>query len=269
MKVILSRKGFDSSYGGQPSPILPDGTLLSLPIPSKNDNILYSDLVYNNESYWNIIKELKPNTKIKKKSKCHLDPDIDELAIPREKNWKGLFGQSNSAQGHLKNNNVRVGDIFLFFGWFKQTELKNNKLQYKKGSPDLHIIYGFLEIGALYSNYQLPERIKYHPHTDYFNKKHNCIYEASDKLSLNKQIPGYGTFKYNESIVLTKEGESRSHWDLPDFFKDVKISYHTPKSFENDYFNSAKRGQEFVIDANEKIIKWTNDIINRGYIKNK
>ena len=34
MKVILSRKGFDSSNGGCPSPILPDGTLLSLPIPT-------------------------------------------------------------------------------------------------------------------------------------------------------------------------------------------------------------------------------------------
>jgi len=33
MRVILSRKGFDSSFGGCPSPILPDGTLLSLPIP--------------------------------------------------------------------------------------------------------------------------------------------------------------------------------------------------------------------------------------------
>ena len=28
MKVILSRKGFDSEYGGGPSPILPDGELL-------------------------------------------------------------------------------------------------------------------------------------------------------------------------------------------------------------------------------------------------
>ena len=27
MKIILSRKGFDSGYGGYPSPILPDGTL--------------------------------------------------------------------------------------------------------------------------------------------------------------------------------------------------------------------------------------------------
>jgi len=35
MKLILSRKGFDSTYGGYPSPILPDGTLLSLPIPNR------------------------------------------------------------------------------------------------------------------------------------------------------------------------------------------------------------------------------------------
>lgn len=32
MKVILSRKGFDSTYGGYPSLILPDGELISLPI---------------------------------------------------------------------------------------------------------------------------------------------------------------------------------------------------------------------------------------------
>ena len=33
MKVILSRKGMDSESGRVASPILPDGTLLSLPIP--------------------------------------------------------------------------------------------------------------------------------------------------------------------------------------------------------------------------------------------
>ena len=31
MKIILSRKGFDSANGGGPSPIFPDGRLLSLP----------------------------------------------------------------------------------------------------------------------------------------------------------------------------------------------------------------------------------------------
>ena len=41
MKIILSRKGFDSGYGGCPNPILPDGTLLSLPIPSRNEKVKY------------------------------------------------------------------------------------------------------------------------------------------------------------------------------------------------------------------------------------
>ena len=45
MKIILSRKGFDSSWGGCPSPVLPDGTMLSMPIPTNEDNRLrYEDI---------------------------------------------------------------------------------------------------------------------------------------------------------------------------------------------------------------------------------
>ena len=77
MRVILSRKGFDSQYGGMPSPILPDGTLLSLPIPSKTDmETKYRDLYYGNSSYYDIIHTLSPNNKIKEEYNCHLDPDI-------------------------------------------------------------------------------------------------------------------------------------------------------------------------------------------------
>jgi hypothetical protein len=46
MKVILSRKGFDSGYGGYPSPVLPDGTILSLPIPIAGSGIRDSELTY-------------------------------------------------------------------------------------------------------------------------------------------------------------------------------------------------------------------------------
>ena len=46
MKVILSRKGFDSSNGGIPSPILPDGTLLSFPIPACSDELTFAELYY-------------------------------------------------------------------------------------------------------------------------------------------------------------------------------------------------------------------------------
>ncbi len=35
MRIILSRKGFDSGSGGVPNPILPDGRLVPLPIPDQ------------------------------------------------------------------------------------------------------------------------------------------------------------------------------------------------------------------------------------------
>jgi hypothetical protein len=59
MKIILSRKGFDSSYGGYPSPILPDGKMVSLPIPLKDD-LTYSDLeVKAGWTYYDLMKQLK------------------------------------------------------------------------------------------------------------------------------------------------------------------------------------------------------------------
>lgn len=41
MRIILSRKGFDSEYGGCASPILPDGKMISMPIPSESGNCKY------------------------------------------------------------------------------------------------------------------------------------------------------------------------------------------------------------------------------------
>jgi len=48
MKIILSRKGFDSSYGGYASPIFPDGSILSLPIP----NMRYLQAQLNRNKRW-------------------------------------------------------------------------------------------------------------------------------------------------------------------------------------------------------------------------
>lgn len=58
MKVILSRKGFDSCYGGYPSPILPDGSMISLPIPSSEDSICYKDLKIQNKNLYELMREL-------------------------------------------------------------------------------------------------------------------------------------------------------------------------------------------------------------------
>jgi hypothetical protein len=46
MRIILSRKGFDSEFGKVSSPILPDNTLLSLPIPQVNDTLKFDEIYY-------------------------------------------------------------------------------------------------------------------------------------------------------------------------------------------------------------------------------
>lgn len=91
MKIILSRKGFDSQYGRQASPILPDGTLLSLPIPSEDD-LTYGDIFWNGHSYLDIIRRLKPRTFINENNYCHLDPDLREESIHRENGWLPAYG---------------------------------------------------------------------------------------------------------------------------------------------------------------------------------
>jgi hypothetical protein len=48
VNIILSRKGFDSGYGGWASPIFPDGRILSLPIPASNGSVSYDDLAAGN-----------------------------------------------------------------------------------------------------------------------------------------------------------------------------------------------------------------------------
>ena len=98
VKIILSRKGFDNTYGGCASPILPDGTMLSMPIPSEDDDILYSQLQYKEINYADMLKQLNP--RIKNITTCHLDPDIrPDIRIKSPENWMPAFGQIGSAQG--------------------------------------------------------------------------------------------------------------------------------------------------------------------------
>ena len=164
MKIILSRKGFDSQYGKIKSPILEDGTLLSLPIPQENDtktfdDLWYDDKTYNEKTYSEIIKELKPNWQypannksgiipIKNKQTVHLDPDLRIGTLKdRPDDWKAIFGQSAAAQGHLNNKGVGVGDIFLFFGTFGETKYENGKLVY---NTKLHIQKVLMSFSVIY-----------------------------------------------------------------------------------------------------------------------
>lgn len=263
MKIILSRKGFDSGNGGKPSPILPDGTLLSMPIPTTGSDIIkYSDLNYANKTYLDIAKELNPRFPF---TYCHLDPDIRKSITNRNSDWKPLFGQCGSAQGHLTNHFIEVGDIFLFFGWFKQTEWeKPGKLRFVRNSPELHIIYGYLQIGEIVKEKnRIIKEFNWHPHSDeiHLERVNNTIYVASDKLSLDNSLSGFGMFNLKKRCILTKSGMTRAKWDLPEYFKDVTITRHDKNSFKEDHFQSVTIGQEFVIYAKDEIINWAMDII--------
>jgi len=279
MKIILSRKGFDSGYGGYPSPILPDDRLVSLPIPS-DDNIHYSELMIDsNLTYYDVMSDLRQNIKVKNDKKkwerkplkenttCHLDPDIYRNAIERPKDWKPIFGQVDAAQTHLKNKGVEEGDIFLFFGTFKKTEYKGECLTFIREEPEIHIIFGYLQIEEIKSpDTRCPDWMNYHPHIDsdrLRKKKNNTIYIARNTLSWNSMLPGAAPFNFHEDLVLTKEGETKSRWALPSFFKKVKISYHSEKSWEHgDYFQSAPIGQEFVIEDKPMVEEWVKNLIS-------
>ena len=277
MKIILSRKGFDSGYGGYPSPIIEtNGTkeMLSLPIPFEDDNRNFKELCYKEQNYFKLIQDLS-NGKFKKE-KCHLDPDIRKEAIDRKDDWRGLFGQSDSAYGHLRNQNINENDVFLFFGWFREASYVGGKLQYKKGAADLQVIFGYLQVGKLYvspSIDNLPDYAKTHPHAVYKNKN-NAIYEAKKLFTEKDEIPGYGPLKFNENLILTQDGQTRSRWkkSLPFVTQEsnIAISYHSKKAIKEDYFQSARIGQEFVVkkDAEGKVENWAIDLIKDYHIKN-
>ncbi len=267
MKIVLSRKGFDSSSGGHPSPILPDGKMLSLPIRGDWETFTYSDIVApGGKTYAEILEDLGVGAKMGRKL-VHLDPDLVTGARKRHQDWLPAFGQARAAQSHLENQGVSRGDLFLFFGWFRHTEQVDSKLRFHGDANGFHAIYGYLEIGEIFcasGGAQLPNWLNAHSHADAAARKrdNNTIYVAEPNLIFHPANPGAGVFEFDERKVLTKKGESRSRWDLdPKIFRNVKISYHSENSWKDGYFQSAGRGQEFVIHADEKVIEWARSLI--------
>lgn len=278
MKIILSRKGFDAANGHYPSPII-DGRPLSLPIPDQQDKIKYSDIVFNNKNYLQIMTALGMRN-YNSQSTCHFDPDLVFSALSHKTSkdsWRGTLGQMKQAQKHLENQGVGIGDLFLFFGWFKEAEYINNKLSYKKNSKypnGFHLIYGYLEIGeiiktatkdtgSILKSYPWLEN---HPHfsrEDVRKLDSNTIYIGAEKFALRQNQAGFGILPFSEKLILTKAYESRSRWDLEKLrqLEGLSISYHSEKSWHKDYFQSAPIGQEFVIEKDKQAEKWAKELI--------
>lgn len=270
MKVILSRKGFDSGSGGGASPILPDGTLLSLPIPSEGDPTLYSDLQYGDINYSGLIKQIHPKKSDYKH--CHLDPDLRaDLRKNPIKDWKPAFGQISSAQGYLKNANVCRGDLFLFFGWFHKVKYTNKRYKFMKKNDSndfydisgLHIIYGYMEVGEIIKGKGEIERYYWHPHASErrLNKDTNTLYLPSKTLSFNPNLPGYGTLNFRKDRVLTMEGMTKAKWIPHKFLIPEKTYGNRKNSSKSGELYYAGRWQELVINKSPELSQWVNEII--------
>ena len=292
MKVILSRKGFDSANGGCPSPVFPDGEMFSLPIPSSRDSRNYDDANYGQHNLGKVVESLT-NGRIFSSSSMHFDPDLSSGAITRLSDWKPSLGQVGAALTHLENQKIEIGDIFLFYGWFRNAVLnEQGQYRYIKGSTNRHVIFGYLQIGEILDvgNDGVTALAKFpwlekHPHVVGNNWGRNKIFIARESLELpfitsKKTIAGGGTFnKVSSHRTLTKSGQvNRSLWALPKFFSPknelAKLTYNVnPDKWSNSdnheevLLDSAKIGQEFVLTVNEDkvIMDWLNNIFTSQF----
>jgi hypothetical protein len=277
MKLILSRKGFDSSFGGCASPIFEDGCFVSLPIPEPAARLRFSD-VADNGLIGAIVEDLTRNRKepLKRSHRVHLDPDLRIESRPRRPGWRPLFGQADAAQRHLHNHGVDLGDIFLFFGWFRQVEKRDGRLRFKPGTPNIHMFFGWLEIGDIWQlpkdALRIPAWASEHPHVN-ANYPGNTIYVAAG----NGTAHNAGTFRsFSDQLVLTEQDKSRSRWRLPKWFYPgvgrSALSYHDKVSRWTLGDNcadlqSVARGQEFVLDADDypEVVEWAKRLIAENH----
>lgn len=270
MKIIISRKGFDSGTGGAPSPILPDGRMFSLPIPGGSQQ-RYSQINTPVGPMSSIVEDLTRN-KIRGRSIAHLDPDLSASSLSREEHWRPSLGQTGIAQSHLAARGVGSGDVFLFFGWFRPVQERDTGWAFVPGARDEHVMFGYLQVGDVLELGGIPNVPKVlserpwlagHPHLVGQRDSNNTLYLASDELVLDgvrTGLPGGGAFDhYRPDLVLTSPEGPKSRWAVPQWLMPSEdraaLSYHkAPERWSytdsgEPRLQTVAKGQEFVFDA--------------------
>ncbi|MCY3728391.1 MAG: hypothetical protein OXF97_05260 [Nitrospira sp.] len=284
MKLIFSRKGFDSSSGGVPSPIFPDGRMVSLPIPDKRSKVTYADISFDGVSLGPIVSQLTGG-RIPSHYRAHIDPDLAQNSLPRLAGWRPIFGQTGPAQGHLRNNGVGPGDLFLFFGLFKRVEVRDDVYAWDTNVRSCHVIWGWLQIAEVLpiGNSKSPsgyEWAAYHPHFDRVHEPNNVVYVASRHLEMDgvetNSIPGAGVFSFfsTEQQLTASRAEKTTTWNLPAWFHPtgnrMPLTYHRNvqrwrRQGERTELKTVSRGQEFILDCDEypEAVGWACDLLQK------
>jgi len=282
MKIIFSRKGFDSAAGGFPSLIFPDNTLFSIAIPSNPSHCDYGRLAfrYGEEPIQDILNQTT-NRRIHSNGKrhacdysaadqgCHHDP-----MYLKESNQL-VLGQTEQSESHLRNQGVSASDVFLFYGWFRRVAPTGGCWNYVHDAPDVHLIWSWMTVGsALRLDTQEDINaalaafpgLNVHAHlaTDW-DQLPNSVYISEE----------HGLLRFSRSGCLTdlRHHEGRSKWRLPACFNQPR-AFSYLKSFSlsgaDVIVRYRGRGQEFVLDLDkvtsvgdrERILEFIEDIRN-------
>lgn len=229
MRIIFSRKGFDSSAGGGPSPIV-NGRPLSLPIPAARvDGKLVSQTPYGDLGLGDHAAKASRG-KLGAGDLCHHDPMFlgDGTCA---------FGQHSAAQTHLEGQGVGLGDVFVFFGLFAEEAT---------GEPH-HRIFGYLRVEEIVSLADgVPEELLGlgHPHALKMHSRNDVIWRGE----------GVTANQASEALRLTVPGGPPSLWERPDWLKPGGLSYHdrADRWMRGRRLRSVARGQEFVADIGRR-----------------
>ena len=278
-KLIISRKGFDTTsrqglvkhpFGGVPSPIFPDGSLYSLPIPLVDEELgtTYGNLSHGGGrsriNIGRVVEDLTRDrpTRWTSDDYAYPSPDIREPFQAQRDGKTGMVAAAGAQLGHLRKQGVGMGDIFLFFGLFRRVEQVRGRWRFVPRAPQRHILYGWLQVGSI------------HVET-WEGSGESAWYVAADGLCLGGGLsaPAVGIFpSFDERLALSKPGGSASQWRLPRWFYPEPprscLTYHPRRLWTRDdqyaYVQRRGPGQEFVLDLRQypEALKWFSELVH-------
>lgn len=239
MRIIFSRKGFDTGSGGAPSPII-EGRPISLPIPTRRR----STTSYRDLGLGDLVQQV---------TRGRIDPDHLCHEDPMFFGGRCLFGQCGAAQSHLRRQGVGLGDVFLFFGLFAD-EFSGERH---------HRLFGYMCIESMLEGAMLrPDHEmldaapRAHPHTIGDWNANNCIYVGPATVASHA----------DPRLRLTTEGGPLRLWDVPRWLAEMGLSYHgrAERWTDEGRLEIVSRGQEFVADIGEleEPRRWLNDVLS-------
>jgi len=261
VKLIFSRKGFDSSAGGVPSPLV-DGRPISLPIPTRMPTpTRYADL---STGVAELVSDLTRD-RVAADRPCHLDPDLDASSLARLPGWRGALGQVSAAQSHLSNCGVCRGDVFLFWGLYRPA-VRSPVGSWTYGGTAEHRLFGWLQVDEILAVGEDPLSalksypwLRSHPHLATGWPANNTVYVAREQLAVpgrSASVPGFGVLRRGCRLT-APNSRLPSLWAVPPWLDPLRggtgLTYHPGERWNPDgTLRSAARGQEFVADIGER-----------------